>query len=138
MTAQREQYREFIAGNKPLCVIELRKDADTFKVAVEQASKQQFGQYQLGTEYHAHLWCAPEGQEIVLSREYGIISAYLSLLNNKRNWWTDEGRRSSQVRLGQLFGYELEDSREFANNWTPEFCQCSKCVGVANANPEVK
>ena len=72
---------------------------------------------------------------MVLAKEDGFISMYLSILH-ALDW--DANREIYQTRLGRLFGYDPEDCEEFARKWTPEFCQCSKCVGVLNANPEVR
>lgn len=130
---QSEQYAAFLRGDKALCVLELRKDPQTYNRALVDVSAK-CGQYD--TEYaaiHVHAWHSPEGAELVLSRDYGKIHAYLDRLHNASRWSTDDERGRSQIQLGLLFGYRLSDCEQYAREWTPEFCQCSKCVGVHRA-----
>ena len=127
MHDQSEQFSEFLAGNKPLCVLERRKDSVTFDVALSVAA--QSAQYSV--PFHLHMWHAPEGVELVLSYDHDNIRTYLRILNSKLAWVHD--RFDAQLQLGLLFGYDRASCLDYAKDWTPDFCKCSKCVGVIAA-----
>jgi hypothetical protein len=123
---QSAQYLEFLQGKKPLCVIERRKDAETFDCAFSHLLQK--GHYDAGIEYHLHLWHSPEGVEIVLAHDVADICEYFEHLNDAGAWELD--RASMQRQLGIMFGYSDADVAEYAANWTPDYCQCSKCIGI--------
>ena len=122
---QAEQYLAFLDGDKELCVLEKRKDANTFGKALHDYVRDSER-----STYHLHLWRSPEGIEVVLG-EQGIITEYLHVLHNDVMWMSfpDAGRE----HLGKMFGYLPGEIRTFVANWTPEYCMCSKCVGVKRA-----
>lgn len=121
--SQWEQYQSFLAGDKPLCVIERRKDSYTYAVVLHRCIEH--------GDYHVHAWHSPEGAELVLSRDANAVGDYIKLLHNAGIW--SVAARAARITLGHAFGYDSEDIERFAREWTPEFCQCSKCVGVHRA-----
>jgi hypothetical protein len=125
-TEQRKQFEAFLAGEKDLCVVELRKDPATFDTMVCHRRR--------SASYCTFIHELPEGREVVVAKDYRTIVEYLEILHSTQ--W-DTARARLQYRLGRLFGYDADSCHEFSASWTPEYCQCSKCVGVDNCNPEV-
>ena len=119
---QSEQYQEFLMGNKALCVLEHRKDADTFHKAL--ADTLNAGQYDIHAP-HVHIWHSPEGLELVLVNDTRVLSDYMRIMHNPVM-----KREARQYELGLLFGYDHADVAQYVRDWSPDFCQCSKCVGV--------
>jgi hypothetical protein len=133
MSVQAEQYAEFKRGGifghangKPLCVIEERKCATTFARVIADAAT---------VEYHVHVHTLPEGREVAVAWTPDVINEYLGILH-AADW--PGNRQAYQVRLGVLFGYPREECETFAAEWSPDYCQCSKCVGIADSNPSIK
>ncbi len=124
-TQQADQYAAFKRGEKNLCVLERRKDQVTFQRAIT-------ADYNRAPPvlYHRHLWHSPEGIEVVLGH-IDVIQRYIETLHddNLWDWHPDKARR----RLGKMFGYLPGEISTFVANWTPEYCMCSKCVGVKRA-----
>lgn len=121
---QAECYKKFLMGTKQLCILERRKDSDTFQRAIREYEGYGGG---YGT-YHLHLWHSPEGIEVVLAHSYKAIYEYLGILLDEDQWrrFPDKMRG----KLGRLFGYSTEAIKKFIRDWTPSVCNCSKCIGI--------
>lgn len=98
-----------LSGDKPLAVIEKRKDPEQYSRAL-----------QLGGVYRVIPRFGSEGLEVMVALDYATIDGYLTALampdGDAKTWC-----------LGRLFGYSDEDIAEFITN--PPACDCSKCSG---------
>lgn len=118
MTEQRKQLDVFYRNDdKPLLVCEARKDIDLFNQLRQSLPSR--------PDILMLVHTLPEGREVVLSKGVGPLTQYLSVLNGD---WSGARRQCNQYKLGKLFGYTDSECQVFIEDWTPEYCQCSKCV----------
>lgn len=132
MSEQLDQFNQFLRREKALCVIEQRKCHGTFALVMRRAELSPDTTRGFGySVYHTHIWHSPEGIEAVLAWKRETIERYLNLLHEFRSW--SQWPKIMRAKLGRMFGYTFKEVAEFNSKWTPEFCQCSKCVGIKRA-----
>ena len=104
-----------LAGEKPLAVIEKRKDPEQYARALAIRVYEDADEY---SPVFVTPWLSPEGPEVVvyqLASDFHKYRDALAMPDGDAKTWC----------LGKLFGYSDEDIAEFITN--PPACDCSKC-----------